>query len=104
MYIFKNLILALTGKQILFYIIIVMQKSYSIFILEQDRNELRIFRQLPEKAEQSEQHNAIFKPLRKRILNRLTINLGPKNIKMEVEGKRGEISRKLLAFFIYPSY
>lgn len=71
-------------------------------MLEQDRNELRIFRQLPEKAEQSQQCNTIFKPLRKRIfLNRLAINLRPKKIKMEVGGKRRERHQECFLLSLY---
>lgn len=57
-------------------------------MLEQD-TQIFIFRQQPEKAQQSQQCNVIFKPLRN-LLGSVSNQCQVKTSKLEIRGKRGE--------------
>lgn len=58
--------------------------------------------QLPEKAQQSQEYNVIFKPLRKRIfLNQSAVSLRPNESSWE-EGKKGRQQESLLLTLANP--
>lgn len=101
------MLLALTRKQTLFLITVVAcqkkkKKGYWIFMLEWDTQKL-IFKQQPEKTQQSQQCNADFKPLRKGIFLSQWSVAGQNIQAGNRREKKGKAARRFLAFFILPS-